>query len=43
MSIKNPKNLIAVVGVIAALMAGTVLLGGYANSNAADNDWRLCQ
>jgi len=38
MSIKNPKNLIAVVGVIAALMAGTVLLGGYANSNAADND-----
>ena len=38
MSFKNPKNLIVVVSVVAALMAGTVLLGGYANSNAADNE-----
>jgi len=38
MSFKNPRNLIAVVSVIAALLAGTVLLGGYANSNAAEND-----
>ena len=38
MSIKNPKNLIAVVSLVAALMAGTVLLGGFANSNAADNE-----
>ena len=38
MSFKNPRNLIAVVSVIAALMAGTVLLGGYASSNAAGND-----
>lgn len=30
MSAKNQKNLIAVGGVIAALLAGTVLLGGYA-------------
>ena len=38
MSFKNPRNLIAVVSVIAALMAGTVLLGSYANSNSADNE-----
>jgi len=37
MSFKNPRNLIAVISVIAALMAGTVLLGGYANSKPADN------
>ena len=30
MSAKNQKNLIVVGGVIAALLAGTVLLGGYA-------------
>lgn len=38
MSFKNPKNLIVVISVVAALMAGTVLLGGYANSKAADNE-----
>lgn len=38
MSFKNPKNLIVVISVIAALMAGTVLLGGYANSKPADNE-----
>ncbi len=38
MSFKNPKNLIVVVSVVAALLAGTVLLGGYAYSNAADNE-----
>ena len=38
MSFKNPKNLIVVVSVVAALMAGTVLLGGYAKSNATDNE-----
>ena len=38
MSIKNPRNLIAVVSVIAALMAGTVLFGGFANSKPADNE-----
>jgi len=32
MSIKNPRNLIVVGVVVAALLAGTVLLGGYANS-----------
>ena len=37
MSFKNPRNLIVVVSVIAALMAGTVLLGGYASSKPADN------
>lgn len=36
MSFKNPRNMIAVVSVIAALMAGTVLLGGYANSKPAE-------
>ena len=35
MSFKNPGNLIAVVGVVAALLAGTVLLGGYAVSKPA--------
>lgn len=30
MSIKNPKSLIIVGGVVAALLAGTVLLGAYA-------------
>jgi len=36
MSFKNPRDLIAVISVIAALMAGTVLLGGYANSKPAE-------
>jgi len=38
MSFKNPKNLIVVVSVVAALLAGTVLLGGYANIKSADNE-----
>jgi hypothetical protein len=38
MSFKNPRNLIVVISVIAALTAGTVLLGGYANSKPADNE-----
>lgn len=38
MSFKNPKNLIVVGVVVAALLAGTVLLGGYANSKAAGTD-----
>ena len=38
MSFKNPKNLIVIVSVVAALLAGTVLLGGYANSKPADNE-----
>ena len=38
MSIKYPKNLIVGVSVIAALLAGTVLLGGYASSKPADSE-----
>jgi hypothetical protein len=38
MSAKNKKNLIVVVSVAAALLAGTILLGGYANSAPADNE-----
>ncbi|MHC4126430.1 MAG: hypothetical protein ACYSRR_08275 [Planctomycetota bacterium] len=38
MSFKNPKNLIVVVGVVAALMAGTVLLGGYVVGQSADTE-----
>ena len=38
MSVKNQKNLIVVVSVVAALLAGTILLGGYANSAPADNE-----
>ena len=38
MSFKNPRNLIVVISVVAALMAGTVLLGGYANSKPADTE-----
>lgn len=38
MSFKNPKKLIVVGVVVAALLAGTVLLGGYAISNAAVSD-----
>jgi len=36
MSFKYPKNVIVGVSVVAALLAGTVLLGGYANSKPAD-------
>jgi len=36
MSIKYPKNVIVVVSVIAALLAATVLLGGYANNKPAN-------
>ena len=36
MSFKYPKNVIVGVSVIAALLAATVLLGGYANSKPAD-------
>jgi hypothetical protein len=45
MSFKNPKNLILVVSVVAALLAGTVLLGGYATSKPADNETpaKACQ
>jgi len=32
MSYKNQKSLVVVAGVVAALLAGTVLLGGYAKS-----------
>ena len=35
MSIKYPKNVIIGFGVVAALLAATVLLGGYANSKPA--------
>ena len=38
MSFKYPKNVIVVVSVIAALLAGTVLFGGYANSKPAGNE-----
>jgi hypothetical protein len=36
MSFKYPKNVILGVSVVAALLAATVLLGGYANSKPAD-------
>jgi hypothetical protein len=38
MSFKYPKNVIVGVSVIAALLAGTVLLGGYAGSQPADTE-----
>jgi hypothetical protein len=38
MSFKNQKSLVVVAGVIAALLAGTVLLGGYAKSVPAKSD-----
>jgi hypothetical protein len=38
MSFKYPKNVIVGVSVIAALLAGTVLLGGYASSQPADTE-----
>ena len=38
MSIKNQKSLIVIAGVITALLAGTVLLGGYAKSVPAKSE-----
>jgi len=38
MSAKNQKSLIVVVSVVAALVAGTILLGGYATSAPAGNE-----
>lgn len=38
MSLRNKKNLVIVVGVVAALLVGTVLLGGYANIVPAKSD-----
>jgi hypothetical protein len=38
MSFKYPKNVIVGVGVVAALLAVTVLLGGYANSKPASTE-----
>lgn len=38
MSFKYPKNVIVVVSVVAALLAGTVLLGGYAGSQPTDTE-----
>ncbi|MHC4324152.1 MAG: hypothetical protein ACYSUX_07755 [Planctomycetota bacterium] len=38
MSFKNPKNLAIIISVVAALLAGTVLLGGYAGSQPADTE-----
>jgi hypothetical protein len=38
MSIRYPKNVIVGFSVVAALLAATVLLGGYANSNQATTD-----
>ena len=38
MSLKNRKNLVIFVGVVAALLVGTVLLGGYTNLVPAGSD-----
>jgi hypothetical protein len=38
MSLKNRKNLIAVGGVVVALLIGTVLLGGFAKNEPAVNE-----
>lgn len=38
MSFKNPINLIVIVSAVAALMAATVLLGGYTGSKTADTE-----
>jgi hypothetical protein len=43
MSFKYPKNVIAGVGIIAAFLAATVLLGGYVNSKAAEEPVVACQ
>ena len=38
MSLKSPKNLVVFVGIVAALLVGTVLLGNYANIVTAESD-----
>ena len=38
MSLKNPKNLLIIGAVVAALLAGTILLGNYANILPAGSD-----
>ena len=38
MSLKNPKNLLIIGAVVAALLAGTILLGNYANILPASSD-----
>ena len=38
MSLKNPQNLLIIGAVVAALLAGTILLGNYANILPADSD-----
>ncbi|MHC4173735.1 MAG: hypothetical protein ACYTBX_13900 [Planctomycetota bacterium] len=38
MSLKNPKNLLIIGAVAAALLAGTILLGNYANILPAGSD-----
>lgn len=37
MSLKSPKNLVIFVGIVAALLVGTVLLGNYANIVTAES------
>ena len=43
MGFKYPKKVIAGVGVVAFLLAATVLLSGYANSRAAEEPIITCQ
>jgi len=38
MSLKNPQNLLIIGAVVAALLAGTILLGNYANILPAGSD-----
>jgi len=38
MSLKNPQNLLIIGAVVAALLAGTILLGNYASILPADSD-----
>ncbi len=38
MSLKKPRNLLIIGAVVAALMAGTILLGGYTNILPASSD-----
>ena len=43
MGFKYPKKVIAGVGIVAVLLAATVLLSGYANSRAAEEPIITCQ
>ena len=43
MGFKYPKKVIAGVGIVAFLLAATVLLSGYANSRAAEEPIITCQ